>query len=97
MVLNIDIVKCLGKVTKNPTLQEKNGKIFFKKNHLAQTLDFVQEKAGQNIIGQGFSARSDFLLCSVGFAIRSARSDLQSDRYKYEHLKCGKRKSESGL
>ena len=64
MVLNIDIVKCLGKVTKNPTLQEKNGKIFFKKNHLAQTLDFVQEKAGQNIIGQGFpfSARSDFLL-----------------------------------
>ena len=87
MVLNIDIVKCLGKVTKNPTLQEKNGKIFFKKNHLAQTLDFVQEKAGQNIIGQGFSARSDLLLgricCSVGFA---ARSDLQSDRYKYEHL-----------
>ena len=62
MVLNIDIVKCLGKVTKNPTLQEKNGKIFFKKNHLAQTLDFVHEKAGQNIIGQGFSARSDFLL-----------------------------------
>ena len=62
MVLNIDIVKCLGKVTKNPTLQEKNGKIFFKKNHLAQKPDFVQEKAGQNIIGQGFSARSDFLL-----------------------------------
>ena len=34
----------------------------FQKNHLAQTLDFVHEKAGQNIIGQGFSARSDFLL-----------------------------------
>ena len=64
MVLNIDIVKCLGKVTKNPTLQEKNGKIFFKKNHLAQTLDFVQEKAGQNIIALQ--------------AVESARSDLQS-------------------
>ena len=74
MVLNIDIVKCLGKVTKNPTLQEKNGKIFFKKNHLAQTLDFVQEKAGQNIIALQ-------IVESL-----SARSDLQSDRYKYEHL-----------
>ncbi len=50
------------------------GQNFPTKNVNAQTPDFVQEKTGQNIIGQGFSARSDFLLgrifCSVGFAIR---------------------------
>ena len=46
------------------------GQNFPTKNVNAQTPDFVQEKAGQNIIGQGFSARSD----------------LQSDRYKNEHL-----------
>ena len=48
------------------------GQNFPTKNVNAQTPDFVQEKTGQNIIGQGFPF--------------SARSDLQSDRYKYEHL-----------
>ena len=38
------------------------GQNFQQKNVNAQTPDFVQENAGQNIIGQGFSARSDFLL-----------------------------------
>ena len=48
------------------------GQNFPTKNVNAQTPDFVQEKAGQNIIGQVFPF--------------SARSDLLSDRYKYEHL-----------
>ena len=37
------------------------GQNFPTKNVNAQTPDFVQEKTGQNIIGQGFSARSDLL------------------------------------
>ena len=55
----------------------------FKKNHLAQTLDFVQEKAGQNIIGQGFSARSDFLL---GRICNPTAISMSICNYKYEHL-----------
>ena len=52
----------------------KEWEYIFQKNHLAQPPDFVQEKAGQNI--NALQAVESL----------SARSDLQSDRYKYEHL-----------